>query len=101
MKKTIITENGGTVTIEGTEEWIEIEFRQEDETDENSEYIAGFEFNGEWYELQGFPRIHNNPWIGQAPDWLSEYHAIMHTSAFGGILLKLDDSGDAVQVFRY
>lgn len=98
MKKVITTENG-TITIEGVEEWIEIEFREDEEDEEN--YIAGFEFNGQWYKLQDFPRIHNNPWTGQAPDWLSEYHAIMNTSAFSGILLRLDESGDAVQVFTF
>lgn len=99
MKKVITAENGCTIEITGNCQWVEIEYRDNPENEDDT--ITGFMYKGEFHNLDDFIRIHNNPWANNPPEWLKEFHGYDQQGFGFGLVIKLNDSGEAVQVFRY
>ena len=91
MKKTIATENG-KITVRGNGRWIPIEYRQADWSDE--EEVACFRYRGD--------DIFLDEAIATDPRGIfSEYDGIVGFDYGSGLLIKLNASRDAVQVFYF
>ena len=60
-----------------------------------------FVYKGYTYYIDEFIRLKNNPWMSEPDEDLRGWDAILYTSAFSGLLIKLSDCGDAVKVGRY
>ena len=90
MKKTIATENG-KITIRGNNRWIPIEYRRTDWSDEEA---ACFRYEKDYIFLDEF--IVTNP-----RGIFSEYDGIVGFDYGSGLLIKLNASNDAVQVYYF
>ena len=91
MKKIIPTESG-TVTIRGNGRWIPIEYKQADWSD--GEEVACFRYEKDYIFLDEF--IVTNP-----RGIFSEYDGIVGFDYGSGLLIKLNASNDAVQVYYF
>ena len=91
MKKTIATENG-KITIRGNGRWIPIEYKRADWSDE--EEVACFKYQKDYVFLDEL--------IATEPHSIfSEYDGILALDYWSGLLIKLNASYDAVQVFYF
>ena len=90
MKKTIAAENG-KITIRGNCRWIPIEYKQ---TDWSEEEAACFRYEKDYIFLDEF--IVTNP-----RGIFSEYDGIVGFDYGSGLLIKLNASNDAVQVYYF
>ncbi len=91
MKKIIATENGA-ITIRGNGRWIPIEYKRADWSDE--EEVACFRYRGD--------DIFLDEAIATDPRGIfSEYDGIVGFDYGSGLLIKLNTSRDAVQVFYF
>ena len=91
MKKTIATENGA-ITITGNGRWIPIEYKLADWSDE--EEVACFKYQKDYVFLDEL--------IATEPHSIfSEYDGILALDYWSGLLIKLNASYDAVQVFYF
>ena len=91
MKKTIPTKNG-TITIRGNGRWIPIEYRQADWSDE--EEVACFKYQGDYIFLDEV--------IATDPHGIfRKYDAVLGFNYWSGLLIKLNASHDAVQVYYF
>ena len=91
MKKTIAAENG-KITIRGNGRWIPIEYRRADWSDE--EEVACFKYQKDYVFLDEI--------IATDPQGIfNEYDGILGFTYGSGLLIKLNPSGDAVQVFYF
>ena len=91
MKKIIATENGA-ITIRGNGRWIPIEYKRADWSDE--EEVACFRYRGD--------DIFLDEAIATDPRGIfSEYDGIVGFDYGSGLLIKLNASRDAVQVFYF
>ena len=91
MKKIIPTENG-PVTVRGNGAWIPIEYKQADWSD--GEEVACFKYRDDYIFLDEVIRTDPCYIFG-------EYDGMVGFSYFNGILIKLSESGDAVQVYYF
>ena len=91
MKKIIVTENGA-ITIRGNGRWIPIEYKQADWSDE--EEVACFKYKKDYVFLD--EAIATDP-----RGIFSEYDGIVGFDYGSGLLIKLNASRDAVQVFYF
>ena len=90
MKKIIATENGA-ITIRGNGRWIPIEYKQADWSDEEE---ACFKYKKDYVFLDEV--------IATDPRGIfSEYDGIVTFDCWSGLLIKLNASRDAVQVFYF
>ena len=90
MKKTITTEDG-KITIRGNGRWIPIEYRR---TDWSEEEVACFKYQKDHMFLDEI--------IATDPHGIfSEYDGILGFIYWSGLLIKLNASRDAVQVFYF
>jgi hypothetical protein len=92
MKKEIVQENG-TITIIGNNQWKEIQYDY-DEEDDLGDALPYFDYKGYKYYLNDILRTEHE-------GIFKEYDGYMNESAFSGLLVKLNDSNDALQVYRY
>ena len=90
MKK-IISYRNGKITIEGNETWIPIEYKQADWSDEE---MPCFEYEEDYIFLDEIA-------VTDPRGVFSEYDGILNFSYFSGILVKLSELGDAVQVYYF
>ena len=86
MKKIIKLEKS-KVLITGNCRWVEIQY--------DKEGIPYFTYKGEKEYLNDFLRISL-----YSKDF-QEYHGIKNWTAFNGLLIKISDCGDMVQVFYF
>ena len=91
MKKTIATENS-TITITGNGAWIPIEYKQADWSD--GEEMPCFEYENDYIFLDEIT-------VTDPKGVFGEYDGILNFSYFSGILVKLSEFGDAVQVYYF
>ncbi len=91
MKKTIATENGA-ITIRGNCRWVPIEYRQADWSD--GEEVACFKYKKDYVFL-------DEVIVTDPRGIFSEYDGIVGFSYWDGLLIKLNASRDAVQVFYF
>ena len=91
MKKTIATENG-KITVRGNGRWIPIEYRRADWSDE--EEVACFKYQKNYVFLDEI--IATDP-----QGTFNEYDGILGFTYGSGLLIKLNPSSDAVQVFYF
>ena len=91
MKKIIATENGA-ITIRGNGRWIPIEYRQADWSDE--EEVACFKYKKDYVFLDEVT-------VTDPRGIFSEYDGIVTFDCWSGLLIKLNASRDAVQVFYF
>ena len=91
MKKIIATENG-VITIRGNGRWIPIEYKRADWSDE--EEVACFKYKKDYVFLD--EAIATDP-----RSIFSEYDGIVGFDYGSGLLIKLNASRDAVQVFYF
>lgn len=91
MKKIIPTESG-TITIRGNGAWIPVEYKQADWSD--GKEIACFKYRDDHVFLDEVLRT-------DPRGIFSEYDGMVGFSYFNGILIKLSESGDAVQVYYF
>jgi hypothetical protein len=91
MKKTIATENG-TITIKGNGAWIPIEYKQADWSDK--EEVACFKYRGDYIFL-------DEAIATDSHGIFNEYDGIVGFDYWSGLLLKLNPSNDAVQVYYF
>ena len=91
MKK-IISYRNGKVTIEGDETWIPIEYKQADRSD--GEEMPCFEYEEDYIFLDEIT-------VTDPRGVFGEYDGILSFSYFNGILIKLNQFGDAVQVYYF
>ena len=91
MKKTIATENG-KITIRGNGRWIPIEYRRADWSDE--EEVACFKYQKDYVFL-------DEAIVTDPRGIFSEYDGIVEFGYGCGLLIKLNPSGDAVQVYYF
>ena len=90
MKKTITTEDG-KITVRGNGRWVPIEYRRTDWSDEE---VACFKYQKDYVFLDEI--------IVTDPHGIfSEYDGIMGFGYGCGLLIKLNPSGDAVQVYYF
>ena len=90
MKKIIATKNG-KVTITGNGAWIPIEYRRPDWSDEE---VACFKYQKDYVFLDEI--------IATDPHGIfNEYDGILGFTYWSGLLIKLNASRDAVQVFYF
>ena len=90
MKKTIITENG-TVTIRGNGRWIPIEYKRADWSEEE---VPCFRYERDYIFLDEF--------IATYPHGIfNEYDGMLGFTYWNGLLIKLNASRDAVQVYYF
>jgi len=87
-----ITFEDGTTVI-GNRHWREIEYETPEWGDEPE---ACFPYKGETYYLSEFMRVSVN-----APAWMQSFDGYRNDSFFSGLLVRLHEYGDAVQVFLY
>ena len=91
MKKIIPSEKG-TVTIRGNSAWIPIEYKRVDWNDE--EEAACFKYQKDYVFLDEI--------IATDPRGIfSEYDGILGFTYGSGLLIKLNPSNDAVQVYYF
>jgi hypothetical protein len=91
MKKIIATENGA-ITIRGNGRWIPIEYKQADWSDE--EEVACFNYQKDYVFL-------DEVIVTDPRGIFSEYDGIVGFGYGSGLLIKLNASCDAVQVFYF
>ena len=91
MKKIIPTESG-TVTIRGNGRWIPIEYKQADWSD--GEEVACFRYEKDYIFLDEFIAAHPHSMFG-------EYDGMLGFTYWNGLLIKLNASRDAVQVYYF
>ncbi len=91
MKKIIATENG-KITIRGNGTWIPVEYKQADWS--NGEKVPCFKYKDEHVFLDEI--IVTDP-----RGVFGEFDGVLGLSYFNGILIKLNPSGDAVQVYYF
>ena len=91
MKKTIATENGA-ITIRGNGRWVPIEYRQADWSGE--EEVACFKYKKDYVFL-------DEAIVTDPRGIFSEYDGIVGFGYGSGLLIKLNASRDAVQVFYF
>lgn len=90
MKKIIATKNG-KVTIRGNGAWIPIEYRRADWSDEE---VACFKYQKDYVFLDEI--------IATDPHGIvNEYDGMLGFTYWSGLLIKLNASHDAVQVFYF
>ena len=90
MKKIIATKNG-KVTITGNGAWIPIEYRRPDWSDEE---VACFKYQKDYVFLDEI--------IATDPHGIfNEYDGILGFTYWSGLLIKLNASRDAVQVYYF
>ena len=90
MKKIIATENGA-ITIRGNGRWIPIEYRRADWSDEE---VACFKYKKDYVFL-------DEAIVTDPRGIFSEYDGIVGFDYGSGLLIKLNASRDAVQVFYF
>jgi hypothetical protein len=90
MKKTVVTENG-KITIRGNGRWVPIEYRQADWSDEE---VACFKYQKDYVFL-------DEVIVTDPRGIFSEYDGIVGFGYGDGLLIKLNASYDAVQVFYF
>ena len=91
MRKIISTENG-KITVRGNGAWLPIEYKQADWSD--GEEVECFKYKGDYVFLEEVIRTD--------PDGIfKEYDGMVGFSYFNGILIKLSESGDAVQAYYF
>ncbi len=83
------------ITIIGNGHWRLIVYAVP-EWDDDNELHSCFRYKGELYFLEEFMRIQE-----YFPAWMHEFHGHMNDTFFSGLLIKLSDCGDAVQVYRF
>lgn len=94
MKRIIKMDDTGLhdITIRSNGQWREIEYKEAEWSD--GEEIACFKYRGNYIFLDEIMRTE--------PDGeFKGYDGIMSWSAFNGILVKLHESGEAVQVYYF
>ncbi len=91
MKKIIATKNG-KVTIRGNGAWIPIEYKRADWSD--GEEVACFKYQGDYVFLDEI--------VATDPHGIfNEYDGMLGFTYGSGLLIKLNASRDAVQVFYF
>jgi hypothetical protein len=91
MKKIISTENG-KITISGNGAWIPVEYKQAEWSD--GEEAPCFKYKDDHIFLSEVLRTDSS-------GIFDEYDGILNLSYFHGILIKLSESGDAIQVYYF
>jgi hypothetical protein len=98
-------ESNSEIRIFGNHHFIEIEYQipewnEENEDQENS-YEECFKYKGDYYFLSEFMNIHNKVYNPNPAEWMKEFSGIKGDSYFSGLLIKLNETGEAVQVYYY
>jgi len=97
--KTIDQENS-TIKIYGDDEYIEIDYKipewEKDKPEDEQEFEACFEHEGNTYFLSEIMRVEKN-----APEWMQEFSGYSSQTYFSGIMVKMSDCGDGVKVYTY
>ena len=91
MKKIISTESGN-VTIRGNGAWIPIEYMQADWSE--GEEVACFKYREDHIFLDEVMRTDSR-------GIFSEYDGMLGFTYFSGLLIRLSESSDAVQVYYF
>lgn len=92
MKKIIKLEKS-KVLITGNCRWVEIQYENDEE---GTPY---FIYKGQKEYLNDFLKISSH-YVKYSKDF-QEYHGIKNWTAFNGLLIKISDCGDMVQVFYF
>ena len=77
---------------------VEIDWSVPDWSEEEEMF---FKYQGEDYFLSEFENIHNPYWNPNPSKWMKEFDGIYCNTYFSGILVKILDDCDAVQVFTF
>jgi hypothetical protein len=93
MKKTIATENGA-ITIRGNCRWVPIEYKQAEWSDGAEAEVPCFKYQGDYVFL-------DEAIVTDPRGIFSEYDGIVGFGYGSGLLIKLNASRDAVQVFYF
>ena len=67
----------------------------DDEEKRHEEEIYCF-YRNQWHSIGSFIRIENNPWLGDVPDFLKNYHGYNSMGYVGGYLVKFEDNYNGV-----
>ena len=79
------------------EDWIEIEY-VEDEHDEERDFQPSFWWNNRRYYLDDFLRCHNNPWVSDNfPEYIHGYEV---NEYYRPLFIEIADSGDCLNVYE-
>lgn len=108
----VITQDNGEIQIFGNHHWIELEMGIPDWIDkEELENLSEeekwqkeekyFNYKNRKYFLSEIMNIHNKVYFPNPPKWMEEFDGYCNDCYFSGILIKLDNSGDAVKVYEY
>jgi hypothetical protein len=87
IHKTVETDSG-EVVFKGSNKWIRIDYKANGDT--------YFRFMGRRYNLDLFMRID-----ADAEGTLKGFHGHHSESAFSGVVIELDECGEAVKAFYY
>lgn len=97
----VVTQKNGTIKIYNGEE-AEIYYARPEwnDSEEDGEELA-FKYKNNEYFLSEFINIHNKIHNPNPPEWMKEFDGYLSDSFFSGVLIKLINGSDAVQVFIY
>jgi len=87
------------ITITGNEEWLELQYEFSNDEDEDGRTF--FELDNEKWYLDNILSTHNKVHMPNVSKWLKEFDGIEHLTIDSGIVVKLNESNDAIQVFRF
>ena len=92
----IITKIINGVTYASDGQWYEVECidSSDDET------ITGFNYNGQWHDLNNYIKTRSNAWNNEPEHYKNGLHARDITSYYKPCYIEIDDSGDAVRVYE-
>lgn len=82
------------VEITGNENWIEIEYTNPEDEEEDSR--AFFKFRGNEYFLDEFMNIHNKVYCVNPPKFMEGFDGYTEN-----VLIKIHESGDSVKAYNY
>lgn len=92
--KVITYESGNTTEIIGNNHWIEVKYSVPDWNKESGEEETCFTYRGRVYFLSEFMKIDKDC-------NLKEFDGYFGDSFFSGVLIKLNESCDAVKAYLY
>ena len=96
--KAVKDNEGREITIYGSNKWIRLEWDHKSAEDESIQY---FRYAGRRYNLSDFMNIHNTIYNPNPYKWMLEFDGYNNDSFFSGVLIKLDEEGEAVKAYTY